>query len=128
MLASFSGSVAYLLNVSFYITRGCRSICESRCQHSKGYSNITEIKSIDMNALSALLPSPDFPWRRVARVCVPVCRSLHAILNEDVDNVAKTLSSWNLLKGSKRSNGEKTKVITCLQNGNVVTRDRKAHV
>jgi len=54
-----------------------------------------ETFSIDINALTKLLPSPDLPWRRVAGVCgqtiSPVCKGIQNMLNEDVENVTRLL-------------------------------------
>ena len=45
--------------------------------------------------MTKLLPSPDFPWRRVAGVCgqtiSPVYKGIQDMLNEDVENVTRLL-------------------------------------
>ena len=133
MLASFSGSVAYLLNVWLELIDNSYISPEDVEAFVSPAANLTkathiEIKSIDMNALSALLPSPRFSLEPCsAYACLSVGAYMQCWTRTWI-MLSKYCPSWNLLKGSKETRGpiaRKQKLwwdLTCLQNGNVVTR------
>jgi hypothetical protein len=71
-------------------------------------------QSIDANALSALLPSTEFPWRRMAGLCGqtirPVYKNIQTLLNEDVENITRLLYE---LEAEPIEEEEKEKVLFC---------------
>lgn len=80
------------------LSRGTARLLDVRLESRDDSSHLPEDEetfSIDINALTKLLPSPDFPWRRVAGVCEqtisPVYKGIQDMLNEDVENVTRLL-------------------------------------
>ena len=69
-------------------------------------------QSIDVNALSTLFPSTEFPWRRLAGLCGqtirPMYKSIQTLLNEDVENVTRLLYE---LEAEPMEEEEKEKVL-----------------
>jgi len=113
MLASLSRGAARLLDayVRFEIPEGLSPSDEDE-----------EALSIDVNALTALLPSPDVPWRRITDVCgqtiSPIYKSIRDMLMEDAEHVARILSELEPLElevDSQNKESEATVVVPSLQ-------------
>jgi hypothetical protein len=79
--------------LSSLLARGTEHLLDVWADYTNSSSSLpsgdVDLYSIDINTLSAFLPSP---WRRVASVCgqaiSPIYKTVQSILNEDLEHVA----------------------------------------
>ncbi|KIM88706.1 hypothetical protein PILCRDRAFT_2906 [Piloderma croceum F 1598] len=104
--------LSFELNSGFYkgtmltlLSRGAARLFDVQLETPEGLSPSEEDEealSIDINALTALLPSPDVPWRRITDVygqtISPIYKSIRDMLMEDAEHVARLLSELEPLE------------------------------
>lgn len=94
--------------------RGAARLLDVRLEDTEGSPQDEEAFSFDMNALGALLPSSDFPWRRMAGVygqtISPMFKSIHGVLMEDADHITRLLSELEPLEEVDQNDRSKAPV------------------